>query len=380
MSLADDKSTQKQPAKAADRFDIGPVSKPAKVACGDTLEAIELESAQGNKVHIANGSWIGMPFVLWIADAAPDPIVAGLFAQRLPDFEAVGANPWLVVRARNGTAVAAPSPIGLRTLLDPNRRVARAVGLTGPGVVVLDADGRVVSVRPGAAFGAALEDCTRIFERTAPQQVRAAAPALIVHDVLEPDLCRKLMDYWQAGNKLVDQVTSTTHGTAVRADYGQKRRADVHITSRALNIELRARINRRIAPQLLKAFHFELQSWQLLRVGCYDSAVQGRFLRHRDTTATPATKLRQFALTINLNTHEYEGGELWFPEFGRQLYKPDAGGAVVFSAELLHEALPVTSGRRFGIFGFFFDKTNAARRRALASRVPDAGDGQVESG
>ena len=47
-------------------------------------------------------------------------------------------------------------------------------------------------------------------------------------------------------------------------------------------------------------------------------------------------------MTLNLNTGGYEGGALWFPEFGRQLYAPEAGGAVVFSCSLLHEALPVT--------------------------------------
>lgn len=356
---------QKPLAGNIHRIAVDPIPEPGRVGCGDTLGKIELRSAQGNTVHIGDGSWIGMPLVLWVAGTAPDPIVAGLFAQRLPDFEAAGAYPWLVVHECSCADGEMPSPIAFRTLLDPNRRVARAVGLAGPGVVVLDGDGRVVSARSGAAFGTALEDCARIFERTTPCQVRAAAPVLIIHDVLESNLCRRLIDYWEAGDKEIDKVTSSKSGTAERSDLGQKRRADVWITDRALNDALQRRINRRIAPQMMKAFHFELQSWQLPRVGCYDSAVQGRFLRHRDTT-TPATNLRQFALTVNLNTQEYEGGELWFPEFGRQLYKPDSGAAVVFSAKLLHEALPVTSGRRFGIFCFFFDKANAARRRAMS--------------
>jgi len=32
----------------------------------------------------------------------------------------------------------------------------------------------------------------------------------------------------------------------------------------------------------------------------------------------------------------------------------------VFSCSLLHEALLVTSGRRFGLFGFFYDDAGAA--------------------
>jgi hypothetical protein len=32
----------------------------------------------------------------------------------------------------------------------------------------------------------------------------------------------------------------------------------------------------------------------------------------------------------------------------------------VFSCSLRHAALPVTAGRRFGIFGFFYDEAGAA--------------------
>ncbi len=36
-------------------------------------------------------------------------------------------------------------------------------------------------------------------------------------------------------------------------------------------------------------------------------------------------------MTLNLNTEEYEGGELRFPEFGPNLYRPGTGDAVIFS-------------------------------------------------
>jgi len=45
---------------------------------------------------------------------------------------------------------------------------------------------------------------------------------------------------------------------------------------------------------------------------------------------------------------------LRFPEFPGLNYRPTAGSGVVFSCSLLHEAMPVTRGRRFGIFGFFW--------------------------
>ena len=60
-------------------------------------------------------------------------------------------------------------------------------------------------------------------------------------------------------------------------------------------------------------------------------------------------------MTLNLNTDEYEGGELRFPEFGPNLYRPGAGDAVVFSCSLLHEALDVTKGSRFTLLSFLLD-------------------------
>ncbi|MBL8709410.1 MAG: 2OG-Fe(II) oxygenase, partial [Rhodospirillaceae bacterium] len=67
---------------------------------------------------------------------------------------------------------------------------------------------------------------------------------------------------------------------------------------------------------------------------------------------SPSTADRRFALTINLNTPEYEGGELVFPEYGPERYSPPAGGAILFSCSLLHEALPVTKGARFTLLSF----------------------------
>jgi predicted 2-oxoglutarate/Fe(II)-dependent dioxygenase YbiX len=59
-------------------------------------------------------------------------------------------------------------------------------------------------------------------------------------------------------------------------------------------------------------------------------------------------------MSVNLNTEEFEGGELRFPEYGDQRYRPDTGAAIVFSSSLLHEALNVTSGRRFVLLAFLF--------------------------
>ena len=64
-------------------------------------------------------------------------------------------------------------------------------------------------------------------------------------------------------------------------------------------------------------------------------------------------------MTLNLNTNGYTGGQLRFPEFGPDLYEPERGGAIVFSSSLLHEATPVTAGRRYVLLGFFFGENES---------------------
>ena len=79
--------------------------------------------------------------------------------------------------------------------------------------------------------------------------------------------------------------------------------------------------------------------------------------------------------TINLNADEYEGGDLRFPEFGTRTYRAPTGGAVLFSCALLHEATPVTEGRRYAFLPFLYDEDAAALREA---NNPHLGEGVGE--
>jgi hypothetical protein len=89
-----------------------------------------------------------------------------------------------------------------------------------------------------------------------------------------------------------------------------------------------------------------------MRIGCYQGERGGKLHGHRDN-AEP-TPYRRFAMSMNLNAEEFKGGELRFPEFGDQRYRPENGEAFVFSSSLLHEALHVTSGRRLVLLAFLF--------------------------
>jgi predicted 2-oxoglutarate/Fe(II)-dependent dioxygenase YbiX len=114
-------------------------------------------------------------------------------------------------------------------------------------------------------------------------------------------------------------------------------------------------------------------------VACYEGTVGGHFRAHRDNT-TKGTAHRRFAVSLHLNTGKYEGGYLRFPEFGPQLYIAPAGGAVVFSCSLLHEATPVTRGRRYMFLPFLYDDEAAKIREANRKFLVDDASSQQTSG
>ena len=82
-----------------------------------------------------------------------------------------------------------------------------------------------------------------------------------------------------------------------------------------------------------------------------------------------ATAHRRFAMTLNLNSEDYSGGELTFPEFGGATYKPATGEAAVFSCSLLHEATDVERGPRYVLLAFFYDDEGARVRAAFQRKV-----------
>ena len=90
-----------------------------------------------------------------------------------------------------------------------------------------------------------------------------------------------------------------------------------------------------------------------MRIGCYDATRGGYFRRHRDNVGPPEIRRRRFAMSLNLND-AYEGGEVHFPEYGPQLYRPAMGAALLFSCSVLHEAMEIRSGQRFVLLTFFF--------------------------
>jgi predicted 2-oxoglutarate/Fe(II)-dependent dioxygenase YbiX len=119
---------------------------------------------------------------------------------------------------------------------------------------------------------------------------------------------------------------------------------------------------RRLFPEIQKVFQAEMTHADRLLVARYPEQ-EGIFKRHRDNSS-PTVRFRKFAMSLNLNVGDYEGGDLIFPEYSPHLYSPPTGGAAVFSASLLHEVTRITRGNRYVLLTFFHDAAGEAMRIA----------------
>jgi predicted 2-oxoglutarate/Fe(II)-dependent dioxygenase YbiX len=235
-------------------------------------------------------------------------------------------------------------------------RQMMGIASRGAFAVLLDPNQRIIAAKSDLE-SAALVQWASERARAIPQPepgayLKGVAPVLLVPEVLRPEDCRALIDRWESQGHEEGHVTSIVRGEEGRhVDKEMKSRRDHRIMDDALLTELSNLVGRRIAPELNKAFGFTRFNFDRFVVTCYDSERNDFFRRHRDNQ-TPGTANRRFALTLNLNTGEYEGGGLTFPEYGPHRYDPPAGGAILFSCSLLHEALPITKGRRFTLLNF----------------------------
>ena len=222
-------------------------------------------------------------------------------------------------------------------------------------LVLIDRAGRVVDILPldeGADIGAWLaRNAPRIWSE--PAQIRnSVAPVLIIPNVASNELCRALIDHFEGSAHEAGVMASFNgSGAYAKLDESKKRRRDTELTeSSPLYAEVLGVLSGRVIPEIKRAFNSDMVFADRVLIARYDDT-GGYFRRHRDNLA-PHTAFRDFAVSLNLNTHEYEGGELNFPEFDDHRYSPPAGAAGVFSASLLHEAMPVTRGSRYVLLTF----------------------------
>lgn len=241
-------------------------------------------------------------------------------------------------------------------------QVTGAYGLLGPqglspATFIIDPALRLLAVLPIVdPVRHAAEICDFIRAASAVALEARPAPVLILPRVLEGDLCRRLIEYYDKVGGGDSGFMREENGLTVGVvDYKMKRRRDCNIEDDGLKSAIKERIERRLVPEIRRAFSFAPTRIERYIVACYDAGEGGYFRPHRDNT-TKGTAHRRFAVTINLNAEEYEGGDLRFPEFGPQTYRAPTGGAVVFGCSLLHEATPVRRGRRYCTLPFLYDE------------------------
>jgi predicted 2-oxoglutarate/Fe(II)-dependent dioxygenase YbiX len=223
-------------------------------------------------------------------------------------------------------------------LLDPNLRVRATLPLADGARVAADVAELVAEL---------------VWDDRRPREITTQAPVLVVPDVLDPEQCAELIAVWeQEGHSETGVEAANGGGRAEQRNAQLKRRRDHVVGDPQRSRELATRIGRRVLPELWKAFAYRASRFEGFKIACYQASDRGFFGAHRDNLS-PTTAHRRFALTLNLNDG-YQGGQLRFPEYGPELYRPAAGAALLFSCSHLHQVLEVTAGRRFVLLSFLF--------------------------
>lgn len=241
--------------------------------------------------------------------------------------------------------------------------------------VIIDPTMRIVAIHPLTSEGnaAAIANIAAL-----PPPARFAgfdlqAPILYLPRVFEPDLCRHLIDLYDAQGGEISGFMRNIDGKTVGVnDPNHKVRRDITISDEKLIATLQNRIIRKVVPEIAKIHMFHVTRMERYIVSCYDSTEGGHFAAHRDNT-TPGTAHRRFAVSINLND-DFDGGEVSFPEYGPRSFKAPAGGAVVFSCALLHAVSRVSQGRRYAFLPFLYDEKAAQLRQANAATIVQAAE------
>ena len=321
-------------------------SSPPPLALGERVPDFALPRPEGGQARFYALAG-GQPTVLLVTDR-PDGAAAETGALRR--FGGTGTTLCRITRSSDVGAVD-----DVPTLVDKEGRVVQA--LRAPGgttAFVLDPALRVLEAVPGdeglvSGVQAALDGLAHPGDTLVASQ----APILLLPRALPPQVCADLMELWETGGHDetgVERDTADGRGDALVAE--AKRRRDHVVADAQILRRLTQTVGRRVLPEVRHAFAYRATRFEGFKIASYDAERQGHFAAHRDNLS-PTTAHRRFALSINLNDG-YEGGELRFPEYGAQRYRPPAGAALVFSCSLLHEVLPVTSGERFVLLSFLF--------------------------
>lgn len=300
---------------------------------------------------------------LGVGERGPDFVLTGPSGLSTRFYAISGGRPTALVFGRGGASpgmaeltdrLAGREDVSVTAVVEPAVAQAYGVAANQPTVVVLDPDLRVMGVVTGDNPS---EEVVTLLEaavhRGPPTEVTDQAPVLFVPRVIDAALRDRLIRLSENEGGVETGVESSSGGARGEVlDASYKRRRDHTVRDPDLLRELSSAVGQRVMAEVRKAFAFRATRFEGFKIACYDASTGGFFRPHRDNLS-PSTAHRVFALTLNLND-AYTGGQLRFPEYGNQLYRPDAGAALVFSCTHLHEVRDVTAGRRFVLLSFLY--------------------------
>jgi peroxiredoxin len=330
---------------------------------GDIAPACVLPDRDGTIVDLRGDAIAGNPLVIVFCPRFTPPVaqVVDEYCSRVQAISALGARLFVVTPSQAGAPPARDIPFPI--LRDADGKVFRAFAAETkdyPTTIVLRPNQHVAAIvrsAPKAHIAEVLAVVERLAQERRPALMGPHPPVLMVPEVLTPAECRRLVGVYETrGNVFMPPGPGIDY---IGKDYkmripehGRRDRVDHWIVEEDTKAFLRSRLESRLFPEIAKAFHYGVTAWERMRIGCYQGDRGGKLHGHRDNVEP--TPYRRFAMSMNLNVGEFSGGELRFPEFGDQRYRPDNGAAFVFSSSLLHEALHVTSGRRLVLLAFLF--------------------------
>jgi hypothetical protein len=290
-------------------------------------------------------------------------------------FDDIQATAFVIVRHPDSVQ-GARDVVGLRWVSDRRGAITDRYG-PDPQWLLLDPTLRLMAKAPLAEADAMFRRITALPPPAAHAGVPIHAPVLIAPRIFEPELCAALIDLHRArGDGQFTGVMRDAGDRTVAVMDELKKRRDILVEDPELQAAVRERLERRLFPLIKQSFEFQVTEIERHLVSCYDAADGGVFHAHRDNT-TQGTAHRRFACSLNLSD-DFEGGDLRFLEYGLKTYRPPLGGAVVFSCALMHEALPVTRGRRYAYLPFFYDERGAVQLAAYEARIAAASAAQKE--
>jgi peroxiredoxin len=329
---------------------------------GDIAPDCILPDVNGNEVNLRSDSVAGNPLVITFCPRFSPPAkdLLKCFSEQIESLSANGARLFAVTMDK--TEAASSQNLAFPILIDRREQVFAGFSAPRdrPSTTVLRRNHHVAGILNGDPKAQVAETLLLLQSMAREREtvlMHTHPPVLLIPEAFSREDCARLINIFEARGQVfvepqaaMDLMKGADYKMRI-PEHMREDRIDHFFYEKPTVAFLSNRLNR-IVPEIFKAFQYRVTKYEALRMARYEGHRGGYSHGHRDNIAP--YQYRRFAMSINLNTEEFEGGELRFPEFGDQRYRPESGTAIVFSSSLLHEAMHVTAGRRFVFLAFLF--------------------------